>query len=131
MRSIALILVFAFVAAACGGSDGPDAERFCEILDELDAQDTTGLPPEEALPIIEEGRAKFVEGMKVVPDEIRADAETVSNGALQISDLLIDAGGDESAVDPVEVQTLVESIFTPEYEAAADSVTTWRGANCT
>jgi hypothetical protein len=130
MRSIALILVFAFVAAACGGSGGPDAERFCEILDELDAQNTTGLAPEEALPIIKDGRAKFVEGMEVVPDEIRADAETVTNGALQISDLLIDAGGDESAVDPVEVQTLVEAIFTPEYDAAAQNVTTWRVANC-
>ncbi len=96
MRYVALILVIAFVAAACGDSGGPDADRFCEILDELDAQDTRGLPPDEALPIIKEGRASFVEGIEIVPDEIRADATTVADGALQITDLLIAAGGDET-----------------------------------
>jgi hypothetical protein len=130
MRSIALILVLAFVAAACGGSDGPDADRFCEILDELDAQDTTGLSPDDALPIIKDGKAAFLEGMEVVPDEIRAEAETVANGAVQITDLLIAAGGDETAVDPAEIQTLAESIFTPEYDAAAQSVGAWRSTNC-
>ena len=130
MRSIALIVVFAFVAAACGGSGGPDADRFCEILDELDAQDTTGLAPEEALPIIKDGRDKFVEGIEVAPDEIRADVEIFADGALQITDLLIAAGGDEAAVDPAEIQSLAESVFTPEYDAAAQSVTAWRGTNC-
>ena len=100
------------------------------MLDELDAQDTTGLAPEEALPIIKDGRDKFVEGIEVAPDEIRADVEIFADGALQITDLLIAAGGDEAAVDPAEIQSLAESVFTPEYDAAAQSVTAWRGTNC-
>ena len=130
MRSIALILVFAFVAAACGGSDGPDADRFCEILDELDAQDTTGLSPEDALPIIKEGRDSFTEGIKVAPDEIQADAETVANGAIQFTDLLIEAGGDDSAIDQTAAQELVSTVFTPEFDAASQRVDAWRSTNC-
>jgi hypothetical protein len=130
MRSIALILILAFVAAACGGSDGPDAERFCEILDELDAQDTTGLPPEEALPIIKEGRDNFAEGIKVAPEEIQADAEIVANGAIQFTDLLIEAGGDDSAVDQTAAQELVNTVFTPEFDTASQRVDAWRSTNC-
>ena len=69
------------VIAACGSSDGgADPERFCEILLELDAQDTSGLSAEESLPIIREGRNKYVEGVEVAPEEIKADAETFANG---------------------------------------------------
>ena len=130
MRSAALILVIVFVAAACSDSGGADPERFCEILDELDAQDTRGLPPADALPIIEAGRAKFVEGTEVAPDEIKADVTTVADGAVQFTDLLIEAGGDESAVSQAAATALASTIFTPEYDAAAQRVTAWRTTNC-
>ena len=130
MRSIALVLVFAFVAAACGGSDGPDADRFCELLDEIEAQDTSGLSPEDALPIIREGRDNFAESIEVAPEEIQADAETVANGAIQFTDLLIEAGGDDSAVDQTAALELVGAVFTPEFDAASDRVETWRSTNC-
>ena len=131
MRYYVLILALTLGVAACGDSAaGPDADRFCEILDELDAQNTEGLPPEEALPIIVEGRDKFEEGKEVAPEEIKADAETVANGAIQITDLLIAAGGDETKVDEAALTTVLGEVFTPEYEAATQSVNTWRQTAC-
>ena len=66
MRYVALLIAFALAISACGGSDGgADPERSCVILLELDAQDTSGLSAEEALPIIREGRDKYVEGVEV------------------------------------------------------------------
>lgn len=130
MRYVTILMIFATLVSACGDSSGADAGRFCEILDELDAQNTTGLPLEEALPIIVEGRDKFEEGKSVAPDEINADAVLVADGAIRITDLLIAAGGDESQIDPEELQTAVGEVFTAEYEAAAESVNGWRAANC-
>ena len=127
MRFIALLIALVMVVAACGDSEGgADPERFCELLDELDAQDTSGMPAAEALPILEEGREKYVEGLEVVPDEIRADAETFANFVIEITDLLIAAGGDESQVDPAAI----EAISDDGVDAAAQSVGAWRSSNC-
>ena len=131
MRYIALLIASALVIAACGGSEGSaDPERFCEILDELDAQDTSGLPADEALPIIRDGRDKYVEGVEVAPEEIKADAETFANGVLQLTDLLIAAGGDGSQIDGAALESVNEEVFTDEFDAAADRVTAWRSSNC-
>ena len=131
MRHVAFLIASALVIAACGDSDSSaDAERFCEILEELDAQDTSGLPADEALPIIREGRDNYVEGVEVAPEEIQADAETFANGVLQITDLLIAAGGDESQVDSAAMDSVSEEVFTDEFDAAAARVTAWRTSNC-
>lgn len=132
MPYVVLLIVSALALAACGDSDdsSADPERFCEILVEIDAQDTSGLPADEALPIIREGRDNFLEAIEVAPEDIRADTETVANGALQITDLLIAAGGDESQVDGAELESVSEEVFTDEYGAAADRVTAWRTSNC-
>ena len=131
MRYVAFLIASALAIAACGGSDsGADPERFCEILDELDAQDTSGLTADEALPIIREGREKYVEAVEVAPEEIKADAETFANGVLQITDLLIAAGGDESQVDSAALESVSQEVFTDEFGAAADRVTAWRTSNC-
>ena len=127
MRRIALLIALVMVVAACGDSEGgADPERFCELLDELDTQNTSGLPADEALPIIQEGRDKYVEGLEVVPDEIRADAETFANFVIEITDLLIATGGDESQVDPAAI----EAISDDGVDAAAQSVGAWRASNC-
>ncbi|MDH3308343.1 MAG: hypothetical protein OEO77_12600 [Acidimicrobiia bacterium] len=127
MRSVALLIALVMVVAACGDSEGgADPERFCELLGELDAQNTSGMAADEALPIIQEGRDKYVEGLEVVPDEIRADAETFANFVIEITDLLIAADGDESQVDLVAL----EAISDEGVEAAAQSVGAWRAGNC-
>ncbi len=126
-----VLIASALVIAACGSSEpSADPERFCEILVELDEQDTTGLPADEALPIIREGRAKYVEGTEVAPEEIKADAELFADGVLKITDLLIAAGGDQTQVDAEALQSVSEEIFTPEFDAAADRVNAWRDSNC-
>lgn len=127
MRFIALLVVLVMAVAACGDSEGgADPERFCEILAELNAQNTSGLSADEALPIIEEGRDKYVEGIEVAPDEIRADAETFANFVIEITDLLIAAGGDESQVDLVAM----EAVSDDGVDAAARSVGVWQADNC-
>ncbi len=126
-----VLIASALVIAACGSSEpSADPERFCEILVELDEQDTTGLPADEALPIIREGRDKYVEGTEVAPEEIKADAELFADGVLKITDLLIAAGGDQTQVDAEALQSVSEEIFTPEFDAAADRVNAWRDSNC-
>lgn len=127
VRSLAVLIALGLVLAACGDSEGgANPERFCELLDEIDAQNTTGMPADEALPIIREGREKYVEGLEVVPDEIRADAETFANYVLEVTDLLIAAGGDESRVD----QAALEAIPDEGVAAAARSVDEWSRSNC-
>ncbi|MBT8461116.1 MAG: hypothetical protein HKN80_04150 [Acidimicrobiia bacterium] len=127
MRYVALLAALVLVVAACGDSEGgADPERFCEILDELDTQNTSGMPADEALPIIQEGRDKYVEGIEVAPDEIRADAETFANFVIEITDLLIAAGGDESQVDVADI----DAIDDDGVDAAAQSVGAWRTSNC-
>ena len=131
MRHVAFLIASALVIAACGDSDSnADAVRFCEILEELDAQDTSGLPADEALPIIREGRDKYLEAVEAAPEEIKADAETFANGVVQITDLLIAAGGDESQVDSAAMEALSEEVFTDDFDGAADRVTAWRTSNC-
>ena len=127
MRSFALLVALLILVAACGDSDGgADPERFCELLEELDAQNTAGMSADDALPILQEGRDKYVEGLEVVPGEIRADAETFANYVIEITDLLIAAGGDESQVD----LDALEAIPDEGVEAAAEGVGTWRASNC-
>lgn len=130
MRYFAIVLMLALAVAACGDSTAADPERFCEILVEIDTQNTDGLPFEEALPIIVDGRARFEEVKEVAPEEIGADAGMVADGAIRITDLLIAAGGDETQIDEAELQLVVGEVFTPEYEAATQSVAAWRVANC-
>ena len=125
MRAIGLLVVLALVLVACGGSVAEDPERFCELLEEIDAQDTTDLAADEALEVIQEGREKFVEAAELAPDEIKSEVETVTDVALQLTDLLIEAGGDESRVD---VEELV--IDEDEFDDANVAVDAWRAANC-
>lgn len=127
MRSIAFLFAFVIVVSACGDSeDGANPERFCELLDEIETQDTSDMPLGEALPIIEEGRDKYAETLEVAPDEIRADAETFHNFVLEITDLLIAAGGDEAQVDLVAFQAISDD----GVDAASQNVGAWRASNC-
>jgi hypothetical protein len=129
MRYRVLIVVIAAILPACGGSDA-DADRFCELLEELDGLDTTGLPPDEALVVLEQERDRLEEGSKVAPDEIRDDVQLFVNGILQLIDLEIAAGGDESQIDQADADALAEGVFTAEFDAAGDQVIEWRENNC-
>jgi len=127
MRFVALMIALVMVVAACGDSEGgADPDRFCELLAELGAQNTSGMTADEALPVIQEGRDKYVEGLEVVPDEIRDDAEVFANFVIEITDVLIAAGGDESQVDIVAL----EAISDDGVDAAAQAVGAWRADNC-
>ncbi|NNF55729.1 MAG: hypothetical protein HKN03_14985 [Acidimicrobiales bacterium] len=131
LRYAVLLIAAASGAGACGSTEAAaDPDRFCEILAQLDAQDTSGLPADEALTIISEGRALYVEGVEVAPEEIKAEAETFANGVIQITDLLIAAGGDESQVDIAAMESVTEDILTPEFDAAAGEVNAWKASNC-
>ena len=131
-RHCAFAVASVFAIAACGGSDSAaNPERFCELLDELNAQDTTDLPADEALPIIREGRDKYAESIEVAPEAIKADAETYANGVIQITDLLIAAGGDQFKVDSAALESTSEEVLTEEFDAAVGRVTAWRTSNCT
>ena len=127
MRYLALLVALVLVVAACGDSEGgADPERFCEILDELDSQNTSGMSADEALPIIKEGRDRYIEGLEVVPDEIRADVETFANFVVELTDILIAAGGDESQVDTAAL----EAVNDDGVDSAVQSVGAWRSSNC-
>ena len=131
MRHVSFLLALALVVAACGDSaGGADPDRFCALAAELDAQDTTGLPPGEALPLIKEGRAKFVEISKVAPAEIKDDVETVVAVSLRLTDVLIDAGGDGSKVDQGVIEEIFSESFTEEFNTAGEAVDDWTTANC-
>ena len=131
LRYVVLFIAAALVSAACGGSESAaDPARLCEILAEIGAQDTSGLPAEEALPIIRDGRALYAEAAEVAPKEIKADAETFTDGVIQITDLLIAAGGDQSQVDNEAMAAVTGDVLTPEFDAAANSVIAWEASNC-
>ena len=129
MRYRVLIVVVASILPACGGSD-TDADRFCELLEELDGLDTRGLPPDQALVVMKQERDKLEEGSKVAPDEIRADAQLFANGVLELIDLQIAADGDESQIDPAAAAALGEQVFNAEFDAAGTRVNNWRELNC-
>lgn len=131
LRNVVLLIAGALVIAACGSTEAAaDPDRLCEILAELDTQDTTGLPAEEALPIIRDGRALYVEAAEIAPEEIKADAETFTDGVIQITDLLIAAGGDESQLDIAAMESVSDEVLTPEFAAAAGEVNAWKVSNC-
>ncbi len=128
MRYVSFLILLVVVLAACGDTTAAaDPARFCEILAELDSQDTTGMAADEALPIIQEGRDKYQEGIEVAPEEIKADAETFANYVIEITDLLIAAEGDQSQVDV----TAIEEIPDDGVGDAAERVGAWRADNCT
>ena len=129
MRYRVLIVAIAAILPACGGSDA-DADRFCELLEELDALDTRGLPPDQALVVMKQERDKLEEGSNVAPDEIRDDAQLFANGIIQLIDLQIAAGGDESQIDQADADALAEGVFTAEFDAAGGQVNNWRELNC-
>ena len=131
LRYVVLFLAGALVTSACGSTEAAaDPARLCEILTEISAQDTTGLPANEALPIIREGRALYAEIAEVAPEEIKADAETFTDGVIQITDLLIAAGGDESQVGTEAMESVSGDVLTQEFTDAANSVIAWEASNC-
>jgi hypothetical protein len=129
MRHRVLIVVVASILPACGGSDA-DADRFCELLEELDGLDTRGLPPDQALVVMEQERDRLEEVSNVAPDEIRADVQLFAGGVLDLVGLQIAAGGDESQIDQADADALAEGVFTAEFDAASTNVIEWREANC-
>ncbi len=131
VRYVALFIASALATAACGSTEAAaDPARLCEILAEIGAQDTTGLTADEALPIIRDGRALYAEVAEVAPEEIRADAETFTDGVIQITDLLIAAGGDQSQVDSAAMESVTGEVLTQEFNDAANSVIAWEASNC-
>lgn len=132
MRYLALLLILAMFAAACGETaPAADPERFCEILAELDTLSREGLTPDEVLEVVREENEKFAEGVDVVPDEIKIEADLVREAILASNDVMTEAGGDFTKIDQVDLESLSAEYFTAEFEDAARTVGDWRTANCT
>lgn len=64
------------------------------------------------------------------PQEIKADAETFTDGVIQVTDLLIAAVGDESQLDIASMAFDSDDVVTPEFAATAKSVIAWVTSNC-
>ena len=132
MRYVALLVVFALFLVGCSDSgDAADPERFCEILAELDSLDRGDLPPDEIVEVVRDENAKFAEGMEVVPEEIRADAQLVADGAAASNELMLEAGGDFTQIDQADMDAVASEFFTEEFETAIQNVGAWRAESCT
>jgi hypothetical protein len=132
MRYVALLVVFGLFLVACGDSgDAADPDRFCEILTEIDSLDFSGLAPDEVLEAVGDENAKFAEGLDVVPEEIKADAQLVADGVEASNELMLEAGGDFTQIDQAAMETLTSEVFNEEFDAAVQNVSAWRADSCT
>jgi hypothetical protein len=131
MKALIAFAALALVAVGCGDSaPTADPEKFCALSEELEAQDTTEMPFDEALEFIKAGRDKFAELPTVAPDEIKTDVEIVVAVALAFTDALIDVGGDPSRIDASTMDAIVDADGREEFSAANGRVESWTDANC-
>jgi hypothetical protein len=132
MRYLALLVVFGLLPVACGDSgDAADPDRFCEILSELDSLDRSDLSPDGVLEVVRDENAKFAEGMEVVPEEIKADAQLVADSVFASNELMLEVEGDFTQIDQADMDAVETEFFTEEFEAAIQNVNAWRAASCT
>lgn len=64
------------------------------------------------------------------PQEIKADAETFTDGVVQVTDLLIAAVGDESQLDIASMTFNSDDVVNPDFAATDKSVIAWVRSNC-
>lgn len=132
MRYLALLVVFGLFLVACGDSgDAADPDRFCEILSELESLDRNDLSPDGVLEIVRDENAKFAEGMEVVPEEIKADAQFVADSVFASNELMLEVEGDFTQIDQADMEAVESEFFTEDFEAGLQNVNAWRADNCT
>lgn len=77
---------------------------------------------------------KFSEYVDEVPEEIRADVQTIASAYGTFADKLKDIGytpGEIPSADQIQqLQDASKSVSEPDVQAAADRLTTWTNENC-
>lgn len=162
MRRLALLLMaLALVAVGCGGSDDESSAVDETTVEETTvAEDTTtvettdtdlsgALGDEDCLALAGVGasiaqafsgavdsgdEADLDELASKVPEEIRADVETLARALAtyseEIQDIGIEAGATPSAEQLQELQTAIASLDQEELTAASQRLEAWSQANC-
>lgn len=159
LLTLAVVLVFALVAAGCGGGDdeaGGDEDTVTleTTTDETTTDDTAGdsLESGECQELIsasaalgsafsgvedsdlDESSEAFSRFASEAPEEIRADlelmAETYEEYVDAIGGIGLDPGETPSAEQAAELQQALASIDLEEFTAASQRFTTWAATNC-
>ena len=113
-RVVTVVLVAAFVVAACGDDSGGSVEAFCESAQEFADTDDflDAANPEDFSAGLEEAREVINALADDAPSEISDDAETSAKTLRELIDSLAD-------IDPTD-QAAVEAAFAPFFDADAD-----------
>jgi hypothetical protein len=113
-RVVTVVLVAAFVVAACGDDSGGSVEAFCESAQEFADTDDflDAASPEEFSAGLAEAREVINSLADDAPSEISDDAETLAK-------ILRELIGSLADIDPTD-QAAVEAAFAPYFDADAD-----------
>jgi len=130
MRRLAILGVVTLLAA-CGG-DEPKADQatFCRRLDRLTGNDPflafgDTATPSEIAEAFEALVARADELAQVAPDDVRSAAETYSESARAMDELMADAGYDGALLDERAYRDQQEA-----YTEAADRLLRYLDAEC-
>ncbi len=160
-----LVVALALVAAGCGGGDdepaASDETTVEETLTEETAEESTteetgatdpsgALGDEDCLALAGVGasiaaafsgaadsgdQADLDELASKVPDEIRADVETLARAfatySAELEDIGIEAGATPNAEQLQELQTAIASLDQEELTGASQRLEAWSKENCT
>jgi hypothetical protein len=78
-----------------------------------------------------EAEQYFEEAKGNLPDDIRDDFEVVADGMKKYGEVLADHDYDfTKAMSDPDVQSALEDLDTPEFQAASDNVNAWLEENC-
>ena len=160
---VVLVLALALVAAGCGGGDDSTASDETTVEETTTSEDTTTseettdtdvdasavLGDEDCLKLAsigatfaqavtgatdEEATEAFSEFADDVPEEIRADVQTLADAYGQYIAVLQDAGLEPgeipSAEQAQELSEALESVGTADVTAASERLSSWTTENC-
>lgn len=158
-----LVLALALVAAGCGGSDNESAASDETTVEETLTEETTTeetgdtdlsgiLGDEDCLALASVGATmaqafagaagasddnsdELAELASKVPDEIKADVETLAQAfatyANELTDIGIEAGATPNADQLQQLQAAIASLDQEELTAASQRIEAWSKENCT
>ena len=159
-----IVLAFALVAAGCGGGDDDSSASGDTTVEETTTTDTTtedttteddgtatgefdfadedcqallGVGATIAAAFSGTGDANTDELQDLaskVPDEIKADVETLAQAfnayAQKLQDIGVEAGATPTAAQVAELQTAIASLNQEELTAASQRIEAWAQDNC-
>jgi hypothetical protein len=115
----------AVTTAAAGASGGASFTDFCGARGGITAPNPAQAS-NDLKTNMDQAAAQLEKAKQYAPSEIKADVSTVAAAYKKFYDAMKSANYDFSKVNPAELQ----SINTPEVQAAGQRITAWADAHC-